>query len=437
MRLIVKKSQLTGKVVAPPSKSYSHRALIIGSCARRPVTVHNLLLADDVNATIEACRRIGAKIEIRKSDTNVTALVHLGRFTEKPQKIDARKSGTTLRFILGVSSVLNTRIELTGHPSLQGRPIGPLVDALQGLGTQIEYLGVKGFPPVASMGGRQPGTLYLPPLSSSQFISAILISSPLVNGITNLEVSPPKSMPYLLITQEVMEQMGFSVDFAVPRPGLLSYRIQGPQTPSSACMDYVVHGDWSSAAMLLAAGTLAGSVTVEGLYYDRQGDQAILEILKAMGADVTRRSHGQGVKITAAAPPDRLEGIHCNCADTPDLVPVIAALASKARGKTVITGAEHLRLKESNRLETLAEEFRRLGVRIKATEDGLLIVGPSIPSGIADSHGDHRLAMSLILLGLASQEGVTITGSECIRDSYPTFTSDLKRLGAKINEYTG
>lgn len=407
---------LKGVVNAPPSKSYTHRAFIIASLAEGESKIENYLSSRDTLATIKACEALGVKTDLNK----VARVKGAGGELKAPRKvIDCENSGTTIRLVTGMAS-LDGEVTLTGDASLQNRPMGPLLDALGQLGVKAYSSRGDGSPPVFVKGGTlHGGRAELRGDISSQFISSLLIISPYAEEDVEISLTTPlRSKPYLDITIDVMESFGIGVvnrdysKFEIT-PGRYNGR------------EYKVEGDYTNASYFLTLAALTNSdITVKGLVKDsKQGDKAVLQILRDMGAEVKMGEDWVRVRGNG------LRGVEVDLKDSPDLVPTVTALACKARGATVIKNVEHARYKESDRLSTCAEEFRKFGAKIIEKRAGLVIHGVSKPRGaVVDSHRDHRLAMSLSILGLASEGATTVKGAECAGISYPGFFEALKSL---------
>jgi 3-phosphoshikimate 1-carboxyvinyltransferase len=423
--ILVKRAEfLHGRIPAPPSKSYTHRAIIIGSIDRSS-RIRNPLFCDDTERSIDACRNLGASMKIKKD------LIIIDGWNQNPKKPEVElnfgESASSLRFMIPLCGLVNGEVTLTGEGSLKKRPNDYLVRNLRKLGMEISGKGKFHTVPIRIRGkGKLHGGKILleGDIYSSQFISALLLAFPLAGEDTLIRIRGKLvSKPYIDITIDVLQKAGVKVVNREYR----EFEIPGAQKFRG--LDYPVSGDYSSSAFILAAGCILDSdVEITELEDDRQGDRKIVDFLREMGADVKR----SGKKIIVRGPYE-LDGGEFDCCDTPDLVPVLAILASSARGKTRIFNISHLRIKESDRIGSLAEELSKLGVKVKPGPDYLIIDGSAtkLRGGIVDSHGDHRIAMALSVLGLKT-EGICIKGGESISKSYPDFINDLKSLGADI-----
>ena len=413
-------SELKGKAIAPPSKSYSHRAIIAATLCHETTRIVSPLNSDDISATLRACKLLGANIIEEGSELSITGP---GKLQAPNNAIDCGESASTLRFLLPVAALTDGRTTLTGGPQLIKRPIGPLVEALKKLG--VDCSSSKGYPPaIVNGGGIVGGSTSLRGDMSSQYITGLLFAAPLAEHETDIQITTTlESKPYVLLTIDVLEKHGIVLNVSA---SLRRFTIPPNQSYKSAV--HKVPGDYSSAAFLLAAAALTGSsIGVENLL-PNQPDSSIVTLLSQMGAEV--KIHGNDVRISGRAS----KGIEVDARDMPDLVPVIAALGCKASGTTRIVQAKRLRYKESDRLSSLALELHKFGAKVSEDLDSLTIVSPRRLSGAkVDSHGDHRIAMACTVLGLVSQGETEIVGAECVAKSYPTFFKDLESLGGRIS----
>jgi 3-phosphoshikimate 1-carboxyvinyltransferase len=414
--MIVRPGSVSGQVHAPPSKSYTHRGILVGALAGRPVKVVNPLRSQDTRASCEFVRATGGRVT--EADRQ---LVVEGDLREPETVVDCMNSGTTLRLATGIAGLIDGTTFLTGDRSLRSRPMSPLLDALEQLGAKTLSRG--GRAPVSIKGRMRGGKARIQGDVSSQFLSCLLIAGSAAEKGVDIEVTGKMvSRPYLEITSEVLAH--FKVEHS-----LAAQRFFAPGGQRPAAVDFEVPGDYSSAAFMLAAGALAGGpVEVTGLGEDAQGDRAMVNHLKALGAKVKRSAGG----YEAAASP--LRGTRIDVGDTPDLFPILCVLAARAKGETLLHGAAHLRAKESDRIRAMVEALRALGVEAQEREDGAVVRGGPIRGGTVRTHGDHRVAMAAAVAGLASDQGVTVLDPESTSVSYPEFFKDLRRLGARVEE---
>jgi len=380
--------------------------------------IRDPLISEDTEATGRVLEQLGVGISRRDGAWEVA-----GDNLRKPESnLHCGESGTTLRLVTAICSLVDGECRLIGGPSLSKRPVGPLVDGLKQLGADGESMG--GFPPVTVKGrGRLPGgEASLPGDVSSQFVSALLIVAPRGEKGTTLRLTTRlESRLYVELTMEVQRIFGVSVEVS---EGMEEFRIE---RQSYRPTDMTVERDWSAAAFLLGAGALAGRVTVDDLNIgSSQADAVILSILNEMGATVVSRD---GTITVEKAP---LSGIELDLSDSPDLFPVVASLCAAASGQSVLRGLRRLRLKESDRVAAMTGGLVGMGVRCELVGDTLTIEGGSPRGCVIDPWGDHRNAMAFSILGLAAEGETTILDAECVSKSYPGFWGDLEALGVEL-----
>ncbi len=334
--------------------------------------------------------------------------------TPRAAQVHARHSGTTSRFILPVAALGDERVLVDGSTQLRARPFGPLIESLRDLGASIEELDEPGHLPVAVTGPLAGGRVRLPGHLSSQFLSGLLMAGPLMRQGLEVELtSPLVSVPYVEITTAVMAAFGVHVDEFTVRPG--SYR----------ATDYVIEPDASAASYFFGAAALTGAaVTIEGLHTGAlQGDVAFVDVLERMGARVERSS--DRLTVTGST---QLRGVEVDMADISDTAQTLAAVAVFADSPTRVRGIGFIRGKETNRIAAIVTELRRAGIDTIEHEDGFT-VHPAQPTPTTfQTYADHRMAMSLSLLGLRAS-GIRITDPGCVGKTYPGFFTDLARLG--------
>ncbi len=361
--------------------------------------------------------------EFRSNSTGIA--IHCEQLRRAAGVIDARNSGTTIRLMTGIASLLDSETTLTGDESLIRRPMGPLVDALVALGAEASYLSKAGCPPLKIRGPIRGSEVTIRGDVSSQFISSLLIACSQKEGDTDIQITGSlRSRPYVGITLDLLREFGGTVEERSS-----AYRIKGTQT--LICDSYTVPGDYSSAAFpMCAAAITGGDVTVKNLARNSpQGDRAIVDVLGWFGAQITVRE--SSIRVTSD--PANLHACELDVTDTPDLFPIAAVVASIAKGRTVITGGGNLRQKESDRIAMTADFLSKMGGDIRPTTDGCVINGVDRLHG-AEVHtaGDHRIFMAATVAGLAATSDVTIDEAESFAVSYPGFLRDLHQLGCRV-----
>lgn len=407
MSLRITPARVEGAIQAPPSKSHTHRAFLLGALTGN-VLVRHPLRADDTEATLDGLRALGMLVTEEADGVRVGGVL---RPTKAP--IDARESGTTLRLLSPMATLLPTPTTFTGRPRLAERPMDPLLGALRSLGGHVERH-ASGFPLVLR-GPLKGGHCRLPGDQSSQFLSGLLFAAPLAPEATEIELSTPvTSRPYVDLTLTILRDHGIRID----EEGL-RFHVPAGQRARQKPVD--VPGDYSSAAILLAAAAATGgSLRVQGLRAeDAQGDKAIIEHLRAFGARV--ESQDDSVKVEGGD----LHGADIDVRATPDLFPPLAAVAACARGETRLHGAPHLRAKESDRIRAMHENLRRFGIQSEEKHDGLIVHGGRPRGAQIATYNDHRVAMAGTILALAADGPSELPEPEVVRKSYPDFARDL------------
>jgi len=423
--IITKTPRLSGEVCAPPSKSYTQRMLIAAALSNGSGKVSNPLLSEDTEATLRAITALGATVTTAEDYWTVTGANPL---TNAKEPIDCDESGATLRFMIPVAALAPDPSILFFHGSLERRPIEPLLQSLADLGAnaRAQKLGDKDAVFVEG-GGILGGKTSIRGNVSSQFISGLMFASPMAKVDTEIELTTPlESADYVKMTQEVLEQHGVRVLIE----GSFE-RMTIPANQTYKPLDCSVPGDYSSAALLLAAAAITNSkVQINNLDNQSvQGDKAILDILKQMGVEEKVCENSVEINGTGSS----LGPLNVDAKNIPDLVPVCAALACYAKGVSKISGAQRLRFKESDRLSSLYVELRKMGAHIDMDASSLTVKGSRTMHGaVINPHNDHRIAMACAVAALGAKGKTTIQNAECVRKSYPQFFTHLKQLGVEI-----
>lgn len=422
MKALVHRSELQGEAFAPPSKSYTHRAVVMCSLGMGGAVNRPLMSADTI-ASVEACRALGAEITEKKDRLIINGVKGGPRVPDNV--IDVANSGTTLRLIMAVSALCPGATVLTGDSSIRKRPNTPLIQALNQLGAEVFSTREGGMAPIVVRGTMKGGEAIVDGGISSQFLSALLTACPLCHQPTRISVKGTlKSRPYVDITLELLEAAGITLD--LNENGDMVFEI--PPDQSYALSDYAVPGDFSSASYLLAAGALAGrGIEVRGLFPGRQGDATIIPVLKKMGARLDWDEKQGTVYITQS----RLNGVRVDVGMTPDLVPTLAVLGAAASGEMVIENARHVRFKETDRLHAMTVELSKMGVDIKEEQDRLVIRGGTLRGASLSGWHDHRIVMAMTVAGLVAGDTVIDT-AESVDVSFPGFFQVMEGLGADI-----
>lgn len=407
--MAVFRGRLSGTISAMPSKSMSHRALIAAALCNGKSHINNFALSDDVNATLRCAEALGAKTELCDNTLSVSGSAEPIPYALLP----CSESGTTYRLLYPVAPLIAQMAEFTVAPSLSRRPMEPLISLLQSRGVQADRLSVSG--------RYSHGDFEMPGDISSQFISGLIFALSLLEDESRIiPTTPIQSAGYIEMTRSCIHTFGGNTQW---QDGALLVR-PAKFRPT----DIAIPGDYSHAALFLAAGAVYGQVTVSNLSPDPlQKDMAMLDILSRMGASVTVGEN------FATVSEGQLLGTDIDASDTPDIVPAIAIAACAARGETHIFNASRLRLKESDRIAAIVGELSRLGADIRETADGFIIRGgKKLHIGRCLTHNDHRIAMMLSLMGEMCG-GIELDDIRCIAKSAPQFLQEFTSLGGKIS----
>ena len=415
MNIVIEPSSLKGEITAIPSKSVAHRMLICAALADGPTTLRIPKTSDDIDATADCLRALGAAITVNNEDYIVEPIAQI----ENIPLLDCGESGSTLRFLLPVAAAAADRCRFDGHGRLPERPLSDLTDAMKEHG--VSFDGEK-LP--FTIGGRLRGGIYrLPGNVSSQYITGLLLALPLCEEDSVIELTTAlESASYIDITLSVLKTFGITVHCERNRyiiPGKQVFRSPGTLP---------VEGDWSNAAFFLTAAALNNDITMTGLNPNSaQGDRKIIALLEQLGA-VTQKDNG---RLTLRS--DDLKGCTIDIQDTPDLLPVLSVAAAFAQGKTTFINAARLRLKESDRLASSAAMIENLGGRAEVGEDELTVYGTGLIGGTVESCNDHRIAMSAAVAATRCSKPVTILNAEAVKKSYPGFYNDYNKTGGKAH----
>ena len=403
----------TGRVCPPCSKSQAHRLLICAALGEGETVVECDSVSRDIEATADCLRALGAGIRPTAGGYVVEPVRSV---PEGEVFLPCGESGSTLRFLLPIVGALGADAVFRREGRLPARPLAPLDAELIRHGMTLTEDGAD----LRCSGMLRPGAYTMPGDISSQYISGLLMALPHLDGDSTLTVTGKvESGAYITITENVLALAGIRMD---KRQG--GWSIPGGQT-GALPGKIQVEGDWSGASFFLSIGALGREgVTAEGMNLSSaQGDRDVLEVLRAMGAEVTEE--GSSVTVRGGS----LHGTVIDAAQIPDLIPTLAAVAAAAEGETRIINAARLRLKESDRLSATAQMLRSLGGTAVELPDGMVIRG-GIPlhGGAVDARGDHRIAMAAAVAACAADGEVTVDGGECVAKSYPAFWEDYAAL---------
>lgn len=421
MLLSVRKSQLSGRVRMPASKSHTVRAVAIGSLAAGTTRISNPLVSADALSSVEIYRRLGATI----SPNGVWTIEGIGGAPAAPDNVlDTGNSGTTLYIAMGSAALIDGYSVFTGDQQIRSRPAGPLLDALNSLGAEAFSTRGNGKPPLVIRGPIRGGRVDLDGSKTSQYLTSLLINCPLADGDTEIAVTDLVEKPFIDMTLRWLDEQGVKYE----QDGYKRFRIPGRQKYHA--FEKEIPADFSSAAFFLFAAAITGSeLTLLGLdMSDTQGDKAIVDMLRQMGAEVEQISGGLRVKGAA------LRGQEFDLSATPDALPAMSVTACFAQGTTRLVNVAQARLKETDRIAVMREELSAMGAEIKELPDGLEITGRPLHAARVHGHDDHRVVMALAVAALAC-EGVTeIDTAEAIEVTFPNFVELMRSAGADMRE---
>lgn len=419
MKAIPKIPRVDARVVVPPSKSYSVRALFLAAMSEGTTTVRNALDSDDTRYALEAVRSLGFAVSgtIREGVTIGERI----RMSADEVPIFVGNAGTAMRFLTGWLAFVPGRFLLHGEERMHQRPIGDLAAVLLQIGAEVEYVEREGYPPLRIRGKKMRGgfDVGISADTSSQFASALMLGGATLPGGITLHLTSVASAPYIDITADILSDFGARVE----RDGR-TIRVGASRIARD---EYTVEGDYSSASYWFAAAAAAGGrMRVGGLARtSEQGDARFLDILASMGCAISW--DGDDLAIRGA---QQLRGGTFDCNATPDIVPTLAAIAPLASEAVEIVNVANLRVKESDRIATVATELRRLGATVEERPDALRIEpGWSAGPAVVETHNDHRIAMAFAIAGLA-RGNVTIANEQVVSKSYPRFWKTLDEVVA-------
>ena len=419
MKCEIKTSKITGRIICPPNKSYTHRAIFLAALSDGKSIVKNVLNSSDIKATISACNAFG--VEVHEDNDIITIRNTIGS-TVQGSMIDAQNSGTTIRIAIAIAALSGGNTMLTGDESLKKRPMQPILDSLQTLGVSSESDG--GLPPITIKGKIKGNEVNIDGKISSQFISALLIIAPrLENGLIINIQGELVSKPYIDLTIAIMKEFGVIVNSEIPyKKYVVKHQIYKPTT-------FTVPSDFSNLALLLASNVLLG----DGLEIEislgnlPQGDEAIIDILEELGVNVTLNGN-----IITTKSPKMLTGGRFDLSNTPDLLPALAILSLKSSEPIEIFNVKHARYKETDRIAIISRELKKIGIVVEEYEDGMkLTSNENLSSGELNSENDHRLFMAFSIAAMYIGD-CTVTDPDSVQISYPNFISDMKNVGAQI-----
>ena len=423
MKLIVNKTEeLKGEITIPGSKSHTIRAVIIASLAEGTSKLINPLKSEDTMAAVNACRALGAKINVDNEWEWVVEGFNHNPIIPK-NVLNMANSGTSTNLVSGIVAALcGEEVTLDGDESLRSRPMQPLLKALNNLGAEALSENNNGKCPVKIKGKMSGGKTEVDGISS-QYVSSLLIACPLVENDSEITVTNMHEKPYIEMTVKWLDEQGIKYEKSAD---LTNFKIKGKQKYSS--FEKTIPADWSSAAFPIVAAVITKSdVLIKGLdLKDTQGDKAIINYLKKMGADIS--AEGDRIRIKGK----ELNGCELDLNATPDALPAMAIAGCFADGTTKLYNVKQARIKETDRIKVMHDELERMGADIREMDDGLIVHNSRLSGAKVKGHSDHRVVMALSLAGLIAKGKTEITTAESINVTFPNYLELMKRLGANI-----
>lgn len=418
MKIKIYPSKCSGEIKIPSSKSMGHRAIICASLANGKSIISNLDYSDDILATIDGMRKLGANIQCEKDRLIVEGIENF--YSLKDNIIDCNESGSTLRFFIPIFSLTGEKISFTGKNRLLKRPQKIYEEIFKE--QNLYYF--QDEDKIEIEGKIKAKEYFIDGNISSQFISGLLFTLPLLEENSIININPPfESASYIDLTMEVLKEFGVTINKVTP----LRFEIQGGQ--KYIAKDYKVEGDFSQLAFFAVLGALNNDLKCTGVKHNsKQGDKAIIDILKKSGVKIEEIEDGYLIYK------GKVKGCEIDLGDCPDLGPILNVLAMYGKGEFKTFNAGRLRLKESDRISAMEEELKKLGVEIETTEDEIKILGKRNYLGDVEvfGHKDHRIVMSLAIAGTMLEKSIIIDGAEAVEKSYPKFFQDLESLNIKI-----
>ncbi len=416
MNITINNKKLSGVVKVPSSKSLSHRALI-SACLAGEGIVDNLIYSNDIDATMNCMRSLGFDFI---TNDNAVKVIKTDKFNDN---MNCQESGSTVRFLIPVAMSIVDSMTFHGENNLVKRPLSIYLDIFNKYGIPYE----KGIDelPLTVKGKLKSGNFDVLGNISSQFITGLLLSLPLLDGDSTIKIiGNLESKGYVDLTLDVLSKFGIEII----NNNYNSFEIKGNQQYKPC--DYFVEGDFSQAAFWLVYSTLNGGIELDGMNINSlQGDKEIIDFIHAMGGEVVFDKYLTARKCNT-------HGAIIDLKQAPDLGPIMTVLACLSEGETRIINAQRLRIKESDRIKAMTTELNKLGANIIETEDGMIINGvKELTGGTVDSWNDHRIVMALAVASSRASGKVTITNCEAINKSYPHFFEQFKGLGGDTFEF--
>jgi 3-phosphoshikimate 1-carboxyvinyltransferase len=421
MRWSVEKAKLAGEINIPASKSHTIRALLIATLAKGDSYISDPLLTGDGESALVAAKALGATVSVTGTELKISGC---GKDVTPADSVFMGNSGTGTRLFTTAAALTSKTIEFDGDSSLRSRPMLPLLKSIESLGGKYNCSLKEGYLPYSVTGPVLGGEVTVDG-TTSQYLSSLLLTAPLFENDTKIIVNNLNEKPYVEMTLWWLDKMGieYSADFD---NGV--FTVSGNQSYSP--ISEAIPADFSSATFSAVAAAISGTeVRLRGVdFTDPQGDKGVFEVLERMGAKLTH--HSDGITVNAK----KLTGIEIDLNSMPDALPALSVLGTVAEGETRIVNVAQARIKETDRIEVMCKELKKMGADIEEREDGLVIRKSSLVGTNVDGHDDHRIVMALTLAGSIADGVTTVDTVEAADVTYPSFARDFRALGAKISE---
>ena len=421
MRLEIRPSKLSGSVQIPSSKSHTIRAVTIASLASGQSIISQPLDCLDTRAAVEVYRALGAQIETVGDRWKVEGTG--GSLSQPQAEIDVGNSGTTLRMAMGSAALLpnSAKVRFTGDEQIRRRPHGPLLKSLNDLGAKAVSLAGNGTAPLEISGQLSGGKTTIEG-TTSQYVSSLLLCTPLAENDSEIRVQKLNEWPYVQITLDWLNSQGIRYE----QEEWSLFKVHGRQSYGSFRRS--IPADFSSASFFLVAAAITGStVTLRGLEMsDSQGDKAVVDYLEMMGAQID--CEDRLIRIIGG----ELEGTDIDMNTTPDALPAMAVAGAVARGQTRLVNVPQARIKETDRIACMAQELKKMGIRCEELPDGLVVEGGNLKAADLSGRDDHRIVMALAVAGLAAKGTTRIDTAQAAAVTFPNFTELMSQLGADM-----
>ena len=429
MKVKIKPSILSGEIVIPPSKSYSHRAIISAALANgeKKSKINNLKFSVDIETTVKIMENWGAKIT--KKESSLEIIGNDGKIVPKKNYIQCNESGSTIRFLIPVGLTSENELIFDGKGKLVDRPLDSYYKIFDDQGIKYEMSEDK--LPLKVNGKLKAGNYEIDGNVSSQFITGLLYALPLLDGDSTIVINKNlESKGYVDLTLEILKLSGIKIK----NNDYKSFEIKGNQ--EYKYFDYTVEGDYSQVAFWIVAGIISANKDneIKCLHlnkYSLQGDKAIIEIVQKMGAKLEIFDDYVIVK------PSKTKGTIIDVSQCPDIAPILTVLGALSEGETKIINAERLRIKESDRIISIKTELNKLGAEVEEVGDSLVIQGVDTFEGGVEvsAWNDHRIAMSLAIASIRCKNEIVIDEAESVKKSYPHFWDDFEKMGGQIEKF--